>query len=191
MKDKRWLALLLLILVGGIELYVWKTGVHRSATQEGAAEDPALVYLPHLKPGEQVTEFVAENLEGGTRPIGYPADGKKTILAIVSVTCDMCAENVPMWNRMARELGDRANMYAIVLGDYQQKKGLLREEKLEFPAVRFPNRETAEEYKAFKVPQTIVVGPGGRVEDNLIGVLTEAQIGELVARATADDGISS
>ncbi len=194
MTRKRWLAVALLFLaVGGIELYIWQSGRHPgepSSSAEAGAIHP-LEHFPRLKPGEQAVAFEAERLGGGSERIDYPPDGPKTYLFQMSLTCGSCARTVPKWNRMALELEGRARVLGIVLGSYQREQELLEKKKLTFPAVRFPSREIMNAYKANKVPQTIVVAPGGTVEENVMGELSDQQVEELVALTPAGDETSS
>ena len=46
-------------------------------------------------------------------------------------------------------------------------------------------------YKVNKVPQTIVVAPGGTVEENVVGGLTDRQVEEVVALTKAANETSS
>ena len=146
--------------------------------------DP-LEYFPHLEAGDEVPPFVAENLKGGTEAIDYPADGQKTFLFVLSPNCGSCLKMVPKWNRIVREIGDRARIFGLVVGSYQSEQKLLEQKELEFPALRFPNEELLRRYKLNKVPQTILVAPGGRVEKNVQGELTDAQVEDLLDRVSA------
>lgn len=179
-------------MVGGIEVYVWKTGqVEKTANNEQAPAIHPLEHFPHLTPGDEVVAFEATRLEGGTKRIEYPPEGKKTFLFLLSPSCGACAKTVPKWNRLASELEGRARVLGIVLGRYQSEQERLREKRLAFPVVRFPSREIMNRYKAYKVPQTIVVVPGGKVEENILGELTDQQVDELVARVKPEDERSS
>ena len=62
---------------------------------------------------------------------------------------------------------------------------------LDVPAVRFPSKETMNAYKLKSVPQTIVIAPGGTVEENIVGGLTDRQVEDLWALAKSGDGTSS
>ena len=194
MSGKRWLAIALLLLgVGGIELTIWRNGQRNSGSSsytETRAIQP-LEDFPHLKPGEQALEFEAERLDGGSERIDYPLDGPKTYLFLMSPTCGKCARTVPKWNRMASQLEGRARVLGIVLGSYQTEQRLLEKKVLAFPAVRFPSKEILNAYKVKKVPQTLVVAPGGTVEESVMGALNDQQVEELVALAKLGDETGS
>ena len=191
MKGKYRLAIVLVLtLVGGVEVYLGWSGRY-GASSERSSRTPSpspMEYFPHLKPGDPAVAFEAQRLPGGTQQIESPAEGPPTYLFVLSLTCGTCAKTVPKWNRLARELDGRARVFGIVLGSYQREQELLEEKGLAFPVVRFPNRETMERYKANKVPQTIVVAPGGTVESNVMGELTDDDIDELLSRASARGG---
>ena len=194
MTGTRWLAVALLLLaLGGIELYVWQSGKQpseRASSAETRAIHP-LEGFSHLKPGEQAVAFEAERLDGGSERIDFPLDGPKTYLFLMSLTCGTCARTIPKWNRMALELEGRARVLGIVLGSYQREQELLEKKELTFPAIRFPSKEIMNAYKVNKVPQTIVVAPGGAVEENVVGGLTDRQVEELVALTKAATETSS
>lgn len=193
LKGRHQLAIVIaLVLFGGIEVYVWRGEEQGSpeTPREAATAVTPMEYFPHLRPGDEVVAFEAERLEGGTERIEYPADGPKTYLFVLSLTCGTCAKTIPKWNRLAQELDGSARVFGIVLGSYQREQQLLKEKGLAFPAIRFPSKEIMQQYKASKVPQTILVAPGGTVESNRIGELTDDDVDELLARAAVVDGAS-
>lgn len=188
MKDKHWLALAVgLAAVGAIEIYLWQSGREEANPPSPMPASP-LEFYPHLRPGETAPAFDAERLGGGRERIDFPEKGGKTFLFILSLTCGTCAKTVPLWNRLARESEGRARVFGVVVDTYQNELELMRQKNIAFPTVRFPSKAVQLRYKVTKVPQTLLIGPGGKVEKAIVGLLSDAQVEELLDQAVPGGG---
>ena len=58
-------------------------------------------YVAHLEPGEVAPAFDASRFGGGQERVDYPANGGKTFVFVMSLTCGACTKTVPHWNRIA------------------------------------------------------------------------------------------
>jgi hypothetical protein len=192
MKEKHWLILAAVLLaVGAVELYLWQAGQEETATPPTPVNP--LDYYPRLGTNEIAPVFEADEIGGGRVRVDYPTGGGKTLLFVLSLTCGTCAKNVPYWNRLARETAGQVRIYGLVVDrfEYQRELALLKEKALEFPALRFNDKDLMLRYKVTKVPHTILVGPGGRVEKSFVGALDDDQFADLLARAkTSAEGTS-
>jgi cytochrome oxidase Cu insertion factor (SCO1/SenC/PrrC family) len=181
-KEKVWVVVaMLLAAVGVVEIYLWTSenpgGV---ATSRNAASE-------HLEPGATAPSFEAVAYSGERKRIDYPASGPKTLVFIISLTCDTCTRTVPHWNRLAREAVERARTLGVVIGNYDNEMDLLRSKNLAFEAVRFSHPNTQFLYKVTRVPQTLLIEPGGKVEKVVLGELGAQDISDFLRRIGAPD----
>lgn len=191
MKQERWLALaVILVAVVGVELYVWRSGPSdQSADSSTVAPnfDP-MKYFPHLEPGADAPAFEGEYISGGKESFNYPEDGGKTLLFVFSSSCGTCARTIPTWNQLAARIEHPARVFGFVIGSYQDERRLLAKENLDFPLLRFPNRDVVERYRISKVPQTLLIAPGGKVETVILGELTGTHVSDLLSRVAGRPG---
>jgi peroxiredoxin len=181
-KQKHWLALAVFLgVVVGVELYVFRGGPSAEESSVAPNFDP-MTYFPHLEPGEIAPAFEGEYVGGGKESIGYPEGGGKTLLFVLSPSCGTCAKTIPKWSQLAAQLEPPARVFGLVIGSYQGEQRLMKDKSITFPLLRFPNRSVVEQYKISKVPQTILVAPGGRVEAAILGELNGSQVKDLLHR---------
>ncbi len=183
MKQKSWLALaaVIIIVVVGVELYVWRSGPSEELSEDVPNFDP-MTYFPHLQPGEIAQAFEGEYIAGGVESISYPDDGGMTLLFVLSPSCGTCAKTIPLWNQLAAQIEPPARVFGFVMGTYQGEKRLLEEKRLDVPLLRFPSPIVVKQYKITRVPQTILVRPGGKVETAILGELDSSQVRGLLER---------
>jgi len=184
-KAKQWQAIVaVLAVVVGIELYLLLSD---DPPPEPAAESgETIASYTHIGRGENVPAFEAEDFAGGRERIEFSAEGGKTFLFILSPTCGSCRDTLPHWNRLAGEMEGRARIYGLIMGSYQRGKELHDEGSLGFPALRFTKQEVVQSYKVRRVPQTILVAPGGHVIEAVVGELSEAQVEDFLRLAGTD-----
>ncbi len=186
MKERHWFLLAVVLLaVGAVELYLWQ-GSQAVESPPPTKVNP-LDYAPRLQTNEIAPVFEADRMEGGRVRVEFPESGGKTFLFVLSLTCGTCQKNLPYWSRLARESGVKVRTFGLVVDklEYQKEQALLKEKALDFPALRFTDKALMLSYKVTKVPHTILVGPGGRVEKTIVGALTQEQFEDLLARARA------
>ena len=183
MKQKSWLALAVTIIIvaAGVELYVWRSGPSEKLPEDAPSFNP-MTYFPHLQPGEIAEDFEGEYVAGGVESISYPEDGGMTLLFVLSPSCGTCAKTIPVWNQLAAQIEPPARVFGFVMGSYQGEKRLLEEKPLDVPLLRFPSPNVVQQYKITRVPQTILVGPGGKVETAILGELDSSQVRGLLER---------
>ncbi len=183
MKQKNWLALaaVIIIVVVSVELYVWRSGPSEELPDGAPTFDP-MTYFPRLQPGEIAQAFEGEYIAGGVESISYPEDGGMTLLFVLSPSCGTCAKTIPLWNQLAAQIEPPTRVFGFVIGSYQGEKRLLEEKRLDVPLLRFPSPNVVQQYKITRVPQTILVGPGGKVETAILGELDSSQVRGLLSR---------
>lgn len=101
-----------------------------------------------------------------------PSAQRKTVLLIFSVECPFSQENWPLWRSLLKQL-DRAHYQPVGINlGHEFDRDLLRQVGLEdIPLIVSVSPESVLSYRLRFVPQTIVVGTDGRVENVWSGPL--------------------
>jgi hypothetical protein len=157
--------------VAAVSLFVW-------LARPGTAGSPAAAPSPSPPPspvaGDLIPAFEAEAIDGKTQKIDFPK-GSKTILVFFLSSCPVCHRMIPEWNRA---YGERKgiNMYGVILD--KEPPGFFLLTPIEFPVVRAPGRAFLDKIKVFRVPVTMRVGPGGKVEDAAQGQIDRMRLSQ-------------
>jgi len=146
------------------------------AVAAGAAEVPSPAPSPAgLAPGDVVPAFDAEGIDGVVRHVAY---GKQpTVLLFFLSGCPHCHKQIPEWNRAYERRAPGVNVIGVMLD--REPPGFFLAVPVSFPVVRAPNREFSRPFKVARVPMTVRVGPGGKVEDVGSGPTDPIRLGEL------------
>jgi hypothetical protein len=142
----------------------------------GAADVPSPSPSPSgLAPGDIVPPFDAQGIDGVVRHVTY---GKQpTILLVFLSGCSHCQKQIPEWNRAYERRPAGVNVIGVMLD--QEPPGFFLALPVSFPVVRSPNREFSRTFKVARVPLTVRVGPGGKVQDVGSGPTDPIRLGEL------------
>lgn len=159
----------------------WAVGVAvlALAVAAGAADVPSPAPSPAgLAPGDVVPAFDAEGIDGVVRHVAY---GKQpTVLLLFLSGCPTCQKQIPEWNRAYERRAPGVNVIGVMLD--REPPGFFLAVPVSFPVVRAPNREFSRPFKVARVPMTVRVGPGGKVEDVGSGPTDPIRLGELFRR---------
>ena len=130
---------------------------------------------PQLAPGDVVPSFDAEGVDGVMHHVSY---GKQpTVLLFFLSSCPHCQKQIPDWNRAFERRPPGVNVVAVMLD--HEPPGFFLALPVSFPVLRAPSREFSRMFKISRVPLTVRVGPGGRVEDVGSGPTDPIRLGEL------------
>jgi hypothetical protein len=143
---------------------------------------PAPVPTPEpvfLKPGETVAPFDAEGIDGVRRHVGYPK-GTVTVLFFLSAGCPHCHRMIPEWNKWASLRPANIAMVGVLVD--REPPGFFDKIPIAFPLLRSPGRELLDQFKVARVPLTLRIAAGGKVEDVGAGELDEARLLEIFRR---------
>ena len=142
------------------------------------ADDVASPAPPQLAPGDVVPPFDAEGVDGVVHHVTY---GKQpTVLLFFLSSCPHCQKQIPEWNRAFDRRPPGVNVVAVMLD--QAPPGFFQALPVSFPVVRSPGREFNQKFKVNRVPMTLRVGAGGKVEDVSSGPTDPIRLGELFRR---------
>ena len=126
--------------------------------------------------GDVVPAFEASAVDGSLRHVAFPK-GSRTVLLFFLSGCPTCHKMIPEWNR-AFERRPRGLEVVGVLMD-QEPPGFFAAIPIAFTVVRSPGRAFLQSLHVQRVPLTLRVGPGGRIEDVGLGQLDLIRLGEL------------
>src|SRR5467141_3660323 len=119
-----------------------------------------------LAPGDVIPPFDAEGVDGVMHRVSF---GKQpTILLFFLSSCPHCQKQIPDWNRAFERRPPGVNVLGVML-DHEPPGFFLGPKALgvgpvPYLVVRIP-REFSSRLKIARVPLTVRVGPGGKVED--------------------------
>ena len=157
------------VVVGAAVMVAW-AGAARGATDvPSPAPSPA-----QLAPGDVIPAFDAEGVDGVTHHVTF---GKQpTILLFFLSSCPHCHKQIPEWNRAFERRPPGVNVLGVMLD--HEPPGFFVALPVSFPVVRIP-REFSNRLKIARVPLTVRVGAGGKVEDVGSGPTDPIRLGEL------------
>ena len=131
-----------------------------------------------MAPGDVIPPFDAEGVDGVMRHVSF---GKQpTILLFFLSSCPHCQKQIPDWNRAFERRPPGVNVLGVMLD--HEPPGFFVALPVSFPVVYAPSREFSRTLKITRVPLTVRVGPGGKVEDVGSGPTDPIRLGELFRR---------
>lgn len=134
---------------------------------------------PTVSPGETVPSFDAEGLDGVVRHVDYPR-GSSTLVLFFLSGCPTCHRMIPLWNQAYQKRPPGLNVVGVLMD--KEPPGFFMATPISFPVVRSPGKDLLRAYKISRVPLTLRVGPGGKVEDVALGLVDGIRLGELFRR---------
>lgn len=149
-----------------------------TANAASSADTPAASPAPIvLKPGETVPPFEATGLNGDVREVKYKTP---TVLIFFLSSCPVCHKMIPDWNQAFDRKPAGLDVVAVLMD--REPPGFFAVTPVTFPVVRSPSREFGRIFKVARVPITLRVAPGGKVEDIAVGVVDPIRLGEFFRR---------
>ena len=150
------------------------TLLHSPYAAAQAAAPP--VAEPILRIGDTVPPFHATGLDGAVKSIDYPK-GTTTLVVFFLSGCPTCHKMLPLWNEAFASRPKNMAMVGVMLD--QAPPGFVEAAQIAFPVFRSPGKEVLDAFKLKRVPYTVRVAPGGRVEGADLGLLDGIRMGEL------------
>jgi hypothetical protein len=135
---------------------------------------------PPLAPakGDVVPAFETLAVDGKPWKLSFPK-GSTTVLLFFLSSCPNCHKMIPEWNRAYARRSKDVQVLGVLLD--REPPGFFGTISIEFPVLRPPGREFLRSLNVNRVPLTLRVGEGGRVEDVAVGVTDPIRLGELFA----------
>jgi len=164
----RWTSAQALLLALGIARPAWSAQAGAPEAPPSATDAPAI--------GDVIPPFDVKTVEGGAEHIGFPK-GSSTVLLFFLSSCPHCHQMIPLWNRAYERRPKGLTVIGVIMD--QEPPGFFQAMPVAFPVVRSPGREFLNSLKVRRVPLTVRVGPGGKVEDVTQGHADPIRLGEL------------
>jgi hypothetical protein len=149
-------------------------GAPLAAASETPEASPAPVLL---KAGEIIPPFEATGINGEIREVKYKS---ATVLMFFLSSCPVCHKMIPEWNQAFERKPAGLEVVGVLMD--REPPGFFAVTPVTFPVVRSPSREFGRIFKVARVPITLRVAPGGKVEDIALGVLDPIRLGEFFRR---------
>jgi hypothetical protein len=131
---------------------------------------------PQISAGAQLQMLSALALDGRSQPVPFPVAGSRLLIITFSPECPACQANRDGWMKLAGTLEQKGVRVLWVsrdpieiTRDYCVKHGISLSDVLADPPCR-----TFAQLGLARVPNTLLVGPDGRVEKVWVGRLDQA-----------------
>lgn len=131
---------------------------------------------PVLAVGDTLPPFDAEGLDGAAQHVDYKKGSASVLLFFLS-GCPTCHKMIPEWNRMYERRPKGLEVRGILLD--REPPGFFMATPVSFPVLRGPGGEFNRSFKISRVPMTVRIGPGGKVQDVGFGLLDPIRLGEI------------
>ncbi len=145
-----------------------------------------------LASGDRLPSLAALRLDGSETTLSFSPNRAETLLLVFTTTCPVCEKNAEAWISLYERFHKEFKILGVAVDDveaaaeYSARLGLPYPVLVPSDVASFPK-----DYRVPAVPTTIRLDRGGRVEDVWTGLLTDAQIDDLVSVETASTKDSS
>jgi thiol-disulfide isomerase/thioredoxin len=148
------------------------------AADPGAQASPAPAATPAQSPsvGDVIMPFEAMGIDGKARWMGFEK-GTTTVLLFFLSGCPHCHKMIPEWNRMMERKDPGLDVVGVIMD--QEPPGFFYTMPVSFPVLRAPGRAFLDSINVRRVPLTLRVASGGKVEDVNLGLTDPIRLGEL------------
>jgi thiol-disulfide isomerase/thioredoxin len=120
--------------------------------------------------GDVVPAFETLRVDGKVEKVDFPK-GSRTVLLFFTSGCPHCHKMIPEWNRFYEKQPKNLRILGIILD--QEPPSFWSTMAVSFPVLRSPGREFLRTLNINRVPLTLRVGEGGKVEDLGLGEACE------------------
>ncbi len=147
-----------------------------AASASAQAPTPAPSRPPSLAVGDVVSGFDAVGVDGVSRRVDFPK-GSHTVLLFFLSSCPVCHKMLPLWSEYYQRKAKDLDVVAVMLD--REPPGFFSMMPIAFPVLRSPGASLNQAFKVHHVPMTIRIGPGGKVEDVVEGLVDPIKLGEI------------
>jgi hypothetical protein len=130
--------------------------------------------------GAQMPGLRGVDLEGKPVEVLYGKDSRKVLVLVFSPTCPFCDQNWPKWQQVISSLDLSAVRPVLVDVTSTTTAGFVSQHQLSsLPVILKADPRATLDYRFHLTPQTILVGPSGKVEKVWTGVLNDSSLADL------------
>ena len=140
-----------------------------------------LALPPTPSKGDVIPAFETIGVDGKPWKLDFPR-GSTTVFLFFMSSCPSCHRLIPEWNRAYERRPKDVRVVGILLD--QEPPGFWGTIAIAFPVLRTPGRDLLRSLNVNRVPLTLRVGEGGRVEDLTLGSVDPIRLGQLFAPAS-------
>jgi len=131
-----------------------------------------------------LTPITVRGAQGGERPLAFGSDARHAhLLLVMSPDCPYCEKNWPRWDALVKRLAPEVDVtYFDVTGKFDRKVSAdhnIRDDQL----ISAP-LDSAIRARIMGTPTTLLIGSDGTVKRIWQGVLSETEVGDVLAMAT-------
>jgi thiol-disulfide isomerase/thioredoxin len=130
----------------------------------------------HPTLGDVFPPFDTQAVDGTRLHVAY-AKGT-TVLLFFSSGCPVCHRMIPEWNRAYEKRAKGVEIIGVIVD--KEPPGFFVAMPVSFPVLRLPASDFARTNKVNRVPLTLRLAAGGKIEDLALGVLDPIRLGELL-----------
>jgi len=129
---------------------------------------PAAAARPPETPsrGDVVPVFETMTVDGSAQKVDFPK-GSKTVLLFFLSGCPHCHKMIPEWNQAFERRPKGLRVLGVIMD--QEPPGFWQQMPVAFPVLRAPGRDFLRSLNVNRVPLTLRVAEGGRIEDFGLG----------------------
>jgi thiol-disulfide isomerase/thioredoxin len=138
------------------------------------AQSPAVAQSPAI--GDVIPAFESMGIDGKPHKVDFPR-GRDTVLLFFLSSCPHCHKMIPEWNRAYERRPKGLAVLGVIMD--QEPPGFWATLPVAFPVVRAPGREFLRSINVNRAPVAVRVGPGGTIEDLILGETDPIRLGEL------------
>jgi peroxiredoxin len=179
-----------------VEVLIWLAAVGVLAENIGLSRQNRRLKeaaTPQILAATQLQMLSGVSLDGRLEPINLPPAGSRLLIITFSPGCPACRANLAGWTKLASTVGQKGIRVVWVsrdpvdiTRDYCANHGIPLQNALADPPYR-----TWLQLQLAAVPNTVLVGPAGRVEQVWRGQLNEAGWSSVFAYFGEGQGIGS
>lgn len=159
-------------------VYMSRTMASVSQENQLLREDAAR--FSALEVGDYVPSLTATDIEGARARIDFDS-APKHLLFVFTTTCAACAQQMPVWKQLARELRpEDCVVRGLSVNPADETKAYFNGDAI--PTLAVPGERFKRAFRVKEVPKTILVSREGVVEWMHNGILTPEQVDELRAQ---------
>jgi peroxiredoxin len=146
-------------------------------------ENERLAEYAAAEPGDAVPPIESIDLEGQRANVSY-GGSQKHLLFIFTSHCSICAEQLPVWSRIADEISaDGCQVHLVSIDDADETKAHLGGRYQNLPVVVAPSpMNLVRTYRVSGFPQVMLISGQGVVEWVQTGRLPDEKIQELISK---------
>lgn len=149
--------------------------VSRSVSSDDTHATPN---VPAPQKGDVIAPFSADAVDGSKKSFTFPAKGPSRVFLFFLPSCGTCHRMIPEWNRAYERRPKGLEVVGVMMEP--EPPGFFQSYPISFPVVRAPGgREWAKVMKINRVPVTMRVGPGGKIEDAKVGIVDPIALGDI------------